>query len=138
MPVSKIRDRICQQCNKQYTLGVESSQHKYCSLECRGKWHYTRWKSNGGKRDKNKTRGYWLKHIYGITQEEYTSLFEKQNSSCAICLRTEPPGYGWHIDHCHSTKKIRGILCQYCNQALGMFEDKKETLERAIKYLNEN
>lgn len=137
MPVAKIRDRICQWCGKAYVLGVDSSQHKYCSTECRNAWHYNRWKSNGGKRDKVKTKSYWLKHEYGITLEEYNQLLLAQNNACAICKRTEPTGYNWHVDHCHTKGSIRGLLCSKCNQGLGLFEDNLAVLKEAIKYLED-
>lgn len=42
------------------------------------------------------------------------------------------------IDHDHETGKVRGLLCFFCNAGLGMFEERIETMERAIRYLREN
>lgn len=137
MPVSKVRHRKCQQCGKDYELGVDSSQHKYCSLKCRNDWHYNKWKSSGGLRDKVKIRSYWLKHTYGITIEDYENLLEAQGNRCAICGITEPSGYNWHVDHCHSKGHIRGLLCSKCNQGLGLFNDNTEVMRNAIKYLED-
>jgi len=39
------------------------------------------------------------------------------------------------IDHCHSTKKVRGLLCNKCNQAIGLFGENEEKLNSAINYL---
>ena len=39
------------------------------------------------------------------------------------------------IDHCHNTKKIRGLLCHYCNMALGLFKDNTDIMQKAIEYL---
>lgn len=135
MPVSKIRNRICKQCGVQYTLGVESTQHKYCSVTCRSKWHYNKWKSSGGFRDKNKCRDYWLKHKYNISTAVFTRLLEKQDYRCAICQREDHTGYNWHVDHCHTTDKIRGVLCSRCNQGLGLFSDNLDILQKAKEYL---
>lgn len=138
MPRSKHRDRVCQNCGKTYTLGQESSQHKYCSLKCRNEWHYNRWKSSGGKRCKTKIHNYWLQHKYGISLEQKETLFKNQNYTCAICKTDTPTKYGWHIDHCHKTQKVRGILCQFCNQLLGMAKDNPLILKEAINYLHEH
>jgi len=70
---------------------------------------------------------------YGITKSEYDTLFKKQKGRCAICK--EPPTRIM-VDHCHSTNKIRGLLCGRCNTGLGCFNDDAESLKRAIKYLN--
>jgi hypothetical protein len=76
-----------------------------------------------------------LKHRYGITPEEVDALFAKQNNKCAICYSLEP-GAAWHVDHCHDKNHIRGILCQRCNMALGLFADSTAVLEAAIAYLS--
>lgn len=73
------------------------------------------------------------RHLYGIEPEEFKYLMRKQKSKCAICRkRLKPP----HVDHCHMTDKIRGLLCQLCNQGLGFFRDSKKNLLRAIRYLS--
>ena len=135
MPVSKVRERVCQNCNKTYTLGVESTLHKYCSTECRRQWHYRKWKSNGGNRCPRKQKGYWLKNKYGITLDEYEDLLTVQNNKCAICGTPEPTGYNWHVDHCHKTGSVRGILCSKCNQALGLVNENIEILKSMEKYI---
>lgn len=75
-----------------------------------------------------------LKHRYGMAPEEFDSLLVQQNGECAVC-RSPDPGASWHIDHCHETEVVRGILCQRCNMALGLFADDPIILEQAIKYL---
>lgn len=57
-----------------------------------------------------------------------------QMSRCMICpdeieLRTA------HIDHCHETGAVRGLLCRSCNLGLGHFKDRVELLEKAMTYL---
>jgi hypothetical protein len=138
MPRSENRYRTCKNCGVSFELGVGEATHKYCSVSCRSKWHYNRWKSSGGIRDKGKIKSYWLKHEYGITKEDYDNLLAKQAYQCAICGRKEPTGYNWHVDHCHSSGKVRGLLCSKCNQGLGLFEDNVDVLYRAAEYLNEN
>lgn len=72
---------------------------------------------------------------YGLTEESYAALWEKQGSACAICYLNKPMARNWHIDHCHSSGKVRGILCHHCNLMLGNARDSVETLTQGIKYL---
>lgn len=75
-----------------------------------------------------------LKINYGITLDDYLMLFNKQEGKCAICLRLQPKTL--HVDHCHSSKKVRGLLCQRCNMGIGFLDDNTERLKMAVKYLN--
>jgi hypothetical protein len=72
---------------------------------------------------------------YGITEDQYVQMLEVQGHVCAICQTSEPTAKGWQIDHCHSSMKVRGILCQHCNTALGSFSDDVSRLKSAIDYL---
>ena len=69
---------------------------------------------------------------YGLTLDCYGKMLKKQGGKCAICL-TEPKRF--HIDHCHATSKVRGLLCESCNLGLGKFYDNPESLKRAAVYL---
>lgn len=73
---------------------------------------------------------------YGITVEEYEELLALQNYKCAICERLHTSlKRRLHVDHCHKTGVIRGLLCQYCNVALGSMCESAELLRRAAKYV---
>jgi hypothetical protein len=62
------------------------------------------------------------------------AMLESQGGKCAICGATE--GYNFPaVDHCHSTGKIRGILCDRCNRGLGFFKDNVAILRAAADYL---
>lgn len=77
-----------------------------------------------------------LKNVYGITTEEYNKLFEKQKGSCFGCgVHHKDLKRGLLIDHCHTTGKVRGLLCDGCNKALGCIKDNCETLYNLINYL---
>lgn len=75
---------------------------------------------------------------YGITLDEYDAMLEKQNQVCKICLG--PPGSKgrYYIDHNHTTGKIRGLLCSYCNFALGNSRDNIDILRNMIEYLEKD
>lgn len=61
-------------------------------------------------------------------------LLADQGGRCAICGR-ELLDEDAHLDHCHRTGEVRGVLCRACNHGLGNFGDSVPTLRRAIKYL---
>ena len=81
-------------------------------------------------------REHHLKKTYGITLEQYDEMLEEQGNGCAICGTEEPGGRGrFHVDHCHDTGQVRGLLCMSCNTALGGFKDNTKTLLSAVNYL---
>jgi NAD(P)H-flavin reductase len=81
---------------------------------------------------------------YGITPERYDEMVRSQNNQCAICGNVETAKHNRSnkiqklaVDHCHSTGKVRGLLCQDCNRGLGKFHDDVVRLESAIIYLRQ-
>ena len=76
-----------------------------------------------------------MKHLYGITFEEYEKMFSKQEGKCKICNKKLERNKRSHIDHCHISKRVRGLLCNNCNSGLGNFMDDVSILSQAIKYL---
>ena len=81
-------------------------------------------------------RDYNREKKYGLTAEAWDALFEAQGRSCAVCQSTDPRAKrGWHVDHCHETGAVRGILCAGCNTGLGHFRDDIDALSKAIAYL---
>jgi hypothetical protein len=81
-----------------------------------------------------KKRDRELRCVYKISRSELNEMIEKQNNLCKICLL--PPLKILHIDHCHKTGLISGLLCHKCNAGLGMFKDSINNLNRAIEYLS--
>lgn len=71
---------------------------------------------------------------YGLTKEELDLLLA-QHAVCAICRSEDWGSKGPQVDHCHTTGKVRGILCINCNNGLGRFGDDPERLRRAAAYL---
>lgn len=72
---------------------------------------------------------------YGITVEEFHGLLAAQKGRCAICRTDNWGKKGPHIDHCHYSSLVRGLLCNHCNVGLGMFKDDPGLLEAAKLYL---
>lgn len=73
---------------------------------------------------------------YGITKEAFNEMLISQNRECAICKCNIDDSS--HIDHCHSSGNVRGLLCRSCNHGLGNFKDSVNNLSNAIKYLYTN
>lgn len=98
------------------------------------KWSHER------KVEENRRRyGNWLKKKYGITIEDYDRMMISQSRRCAICRTEEPSGKGrFHVDHCHESNKVRGLLCTSCNMMLGLARDCVGILNTAIKYLEDH
>lgn len=74
-----------------------------------------------------------LKYQFGITPEQYDSMFAAQGGVCAICARATKQNLS--IDHCHATGNVRALLCHNCNKGLGMLQDSPKLLETAAAYV---
>jgi len=72
---------------------------------------------------------------YGLTKEQYVELLVLQNFRCKICLKKAD---NLRIDHDHESGKVRGLLCNACNLALGLFRDNTQVLNDAKKYISES
>jgi len=78
-----------------------------------------------------------MKRLYGIGLDDYNKMLEDQGGKCAIC-NTSEPGHGGNrfcIDHCHTTGKVRGLLCMPCNVSIGHLKDNVQLLEKALNYV---
>lgn len=110
------------------------------------------WKEYYSKtRDKQRERARIRAHLpevrsrqyqryYGITVEQYDSLFEKQNGKCAICFQSETRILRGKltrlcVDHNHDDGTVRGLLCSNCNAGVGRFQDDPERILKAYEYL---
>jgi hypothetical protein len=112
----------------------QENKEKY--LECASRYRNA---------NRQKLRDYKLSVRYGISLKEYSILYKSQNGKCDICGKEEVAIHNstktpikLAVDHCHSTTKIRGLLCQDCNRGLGHFHDDIIRMESAIKYLRKH
>lgn len=83
-----------------------------------------------------------LAEKFGMTMEDEAVMLAAQGGVCAVCggyeKKTDARSQKQHtlsIDHCHTTGKVRGILCSHCNRAIGLLGDDPATLRRAADYL---
>jgi len=130
-----ISQRPCKRCGGFQRYAVSGC----CSnLECRRKYEKEWTKNNPEKRHLyNKRRR--LKANFNLTCEEYDAMYEKQNKGCAICgAEKSELGKILAVDHNHTTGKIRGLLCNKCNQGLGFFNDSIDLLQDAVLYLRQH
>jgi len=84
-----------------------------------------------------------LQRRFGISLYDYSQMLVAQNGKCAICKGAdggnrngEPKALA--VDHCHTTGKVRGLLCEACNQAIGKFKENEQIMFSAIAYLREH
>lgn len=87
-------------------------------------------------KNKNKEieRG-WKRIGIILTVEQYNEMLFKQNNKCKICNKQDTKKLA--VDHCHSTGKVRGLLCFRCNAMLGASNDDINILKQGILYLQE-
>ena len=91
--------------------------------------------------DMEVSRSKHLKRTYGLTPEKYQAMFITQNGVCAACGQPETTNdprtkqiKNLHVDHCHTTGKVRDLLCQECNNALGLLHDDPRRIRLLLQY----
>jgi len=112
---------------------------------CQRKRTKANYEANRGKRLADKRRPEVLarnvvskrKMVTGFTPELFAFTRLLQGDKCAICDAdlSALPSKHVHADHCHATRTPRGVLCHWCNAALGQFKDDPLRLKRALDYL---
>jgi hypothetical protein len=94
------------------------------------------WQKRNPEKVKLLRRRRLLREKYGMTLEEWNTMFSKQGKRCAICeCKTVNGSRNWHVDHDHRTGRVRSILCNNCNQLLAGARDDAKNLRSAISYL---
>lgn len=124
-------------------IAVDAGHMTYTSSDACPKGHTERFVTTnncvGCAKVNDRKRGGLIKwrrieKVYGLTRELFHEMLTLQCSQCCICLcsLTETTA---HIDHCHRTNRVRGLLCGPCNRGIGIFKDDVSRIESAIKYL---
>ena len=124
--------RNCHHCGA--SIAHRAPQAKFCDVNCSRAWHY----HNRGGNERQRARAFQKK--YGMTYGQAKLRLDDQGGGCAIC--GTPLSYDAHyptphIDHCHATGVVRGLLCSPCNQGLGYFKDDPDRLRDAAEYLSD-
>lgn len=122
--------RTCTHCGETYRPKTRRVS-VYCSRACKDKERA----ASGRGRDSQ------LRRKYGISAADYDRLLAKQGGGCALCgVKPEDLQAGrfrtyLHVDHCHETGRVRGLLCPDHNLLLGRFGDSAEMFRRVLNYL---
>lgn len=148
---TKNKSKICRFCHrKTASMARNNDREKYNAKIAKDKEanpkKYEEFYKNHYKRLKERFGEYHSLNkqcrARGITLQDYADMIDDQQNKCAICLKEETCRDVYHdrarrlsIDHCHATKKVRGLLCQGCNVAIGRFKDDIEIMQRAIDYI---
>lgn len=109
------------------------TKHKIFSWckSCHSRTYFERKKQNPQAYYESRMKAHY-KSKYGLALADVQQLYDKQKGQCAICRhKTER----LEIDHCHTTGKIRGMLCHQCNSAIGHLGDSTHQIIRALFYL---
>ena len=117
--------RPCAVCGVNFTPKQRRAA-MYCSAECKNR--------------SPKHREKHLRRKYGITSADYDAMLAAQGGRCALCdatPETQRAKYKtfFHVDHCHDTGRVRGLLCGEHNLMLGRWGDDPAQLRRAADYL---
>jgi hypothetical protein len=121
-PQGYFKDKPCKKCRAVFT--PKSPAEHYCSDPCKD----------------IATGDAYLLRTYGIDTDEYNRMLKQQGSLCALC-HTEGWTMAKHhklklvVDHCHTTGKVRGLLCHNCNRALGLLQDNPSVMRRCADYI---
>lgn len=93
-----------------------------------------------GKRRPEVKQNSKFKQRYGISLDKFNEMSDNQKDQCLICKKhkSDNKNNKLFVDHCHSTKKVRGLLCDNCNKGLGCFRDDPSLLTKAMEYLKTN
>ena len=86
------------------------------------------------RRESGAIRDYYLKNKYGITSIQYNNMLIQQNHVCAICGNS-PKTRRLNVDHDHTTGRVRGLLCFWCNKYLLAARATVPIFRKAIMYL---
>lgn len=133
--------RYCKECESAY------KRKQYAENPYRREYaknQSIKWKKKNPKTHARSERKSMLKRVYGLAIEEFDRKSTNQNGLCKICglssVNSQRKKISLSVDHNHNTNKIRGLLCQNCNLALGHLKVDKfgvQNLQMAIKYILE-
>ncbi len=125
-----LKERTCKACKRDYVpTGANQKYCKPCGVENA--------KRIGKECDKRLYKKKGRIKTFGLTEQQYDQMLSTQDECCAICGKHQKEfKRSFAVDHCHTTEKIRGLLCMKCNLLLGYANDNIDILASAIRYLD--
>jgi hypothetical protein len=132
----------CKDCNREASKRRRAA-NRQAAIERTQQWRrenperYRAYRTeyNARPERKRRMRDAYYRRTFGISADEVDRLIAAQGGVCAICGTTPEREASWHVDHCHQSGRVRGVLCLNCNQGLGKLGESPELLERAAAYL---
>lgn len=125
----------CKKCRTAYRRRNDAKHKRYMKAYYADRREDLRSKSAARyKADSKKIQRRQKELIYGISWDDIERIYQAQGMKCGIC-RFHIDDSCWRIDHDHLRGEVRGVLCNSCNLALGLFKDSQEVLESAGGYL---
>lgn len=122
--------KLCKKCNE-LKSDDRFEQFRHQCKDCRNAR-----RKEYGTRSGTGLKNYRLRNLYGIDLETYNKMLQEQNGVCKICRGEDNgPWKTFAVDHCHTTGKVRGLLCAKCNKGLGQFNDDTDLMQKAIEYI---
>lgn len=114
----------CLFCGKTIASHPRERMPKFCNSTC---WHsYQKQKHN---KRLVKIRHDTLNITYGELEEYYST-----HPVCEICGKPESLLRKLAVDHDHTTKKFRGLLCYKCNTGIGYYENHSNQLHKYLQH----
>ena len=136
---SKSLHSACKDCEKNMAKKWYQKNPGYAKSKAK-KWREEHPEKVAIYREGNRLKSYMgeVKRKYGLSENGFKEMLQSQNEKCLICeshfawnKRSNTP----HVDHCHASGKVRGLLCRRCNSSLGYFNDNPALFESAANYL---
>jgi len=130
------QEQVIYKNNYEWSIGLVQQRKDETDKDFKSRY-LKHWRRENEVREQN--RG--LRKLHGLSIDDYEKMYDEQGCVCAICGNPETihgvngKSRKLAVDHCHTTGKIRGLLCTNCNKGLGHFKDSKDLLKKAIKYL---
>ena len=133
-PIFADGTRLCRKCDQIKLLdqfrkrGGKERGVTYACKECLNA-------RDKARRNPRTTRNAFMRCRYGLSEEEYMQMLERQAYRCICFQRLIPYDKDTCVDHCHYTGKVRGLLCRRCNFAIGWADENPLTLELLARYI---
>lgn len=138
--------KTCYKCKKYKSLSEyyadknSKDEHRADCKDCKNEGTY-KWRDENKEHYNKMMREYHREHYgterlyrYNLSRADYNKMLEDQKGCCALCGKTNPSKKrSLAIDHCHSTGKVRGILCYGCNRLMVLL-DNEDLLNKALAY----